>query len=167
MAEEEIFLQHWIFTRFALPFLLVFAITYAVLEKTKVLGENKQVNALVSFVIGLILISVVYPQIVITNLILFLSVALIVVFVVLLIWGFISGGEVKLPESKGLKILIGVVLIISVGIALLWATGAQESTTNFLFFEEWSSQLWTNLSFVVLIAIALALVLKGSKDGKS
>ena len=56
MAEEITILQHWIFTKFALPFLLVFFIVYGVLAKTKVLGDAKQLNAMVSFVIGLIFI---------------------------------------------------------------------------------------------------------------
>ena len=46
---QEIFLQNWLFTRFAWPFLLVFFIVFAILEKTKLLGEGKkQVNALVA-----------------------------------------------------------------------------------------------------------------------
>lgn len=162
---EEIFLQHWIFTRFALPFLLVFALTYAVLEKTKILGENKQLNAIVSFVIGLILVSVAYPQLVITNMILFLSVALIVVFVTMILWGFISGGEAKLPDSKGLKIVVGIVLTVSVLIAVLWATNIHSGLFEFLFRQTWSTELWLNLSFIILIAVGIALVLKGSKSG--
>ncbi len=40
-----------------LPFLLVFALVYAVFEKTKVLGENKSnISSLVAFVIGIIVI---------------------------------------------------------------------------------------------------------------
>jgi len=164
---EEIFLQHWIFTRFALPFLLVFAIVFAVLEKTKVLGDGKkQLNALVAFIVGLIFVSVVYPQLVVTNLILFLSVAIVVVFVVWLLWGFISGGEAKLPESNVLKIVLGVVLGVAVVIAVLWATGVHTNVANFFTSQNWTSGFWLNALFVILIAAALALVLKGAKSGK-
>ena len=83
---EKTILQHEIFTRFALPFLLMFFVVFAVLEKTKLFGEDKkQLNALIAFVIGLIFVSAVYPTLVVSNLILFLTVALIVVFVALLL----------------------------------------------------------------------------------
>ena len=40
-----------------LPFLLIFAIIFAILEKTKILGKDKtNVNVLVSIIIGLLLI---------------------------------------------------------------------------------------------------------------
>ena len=74
----------WIFTQFALPFLLIFAVLYGILEKTKILGDGKhQINAIVSFVVGLIFVSAVHPKEIVGNLILFLTVALVVVFVAL------------------------------------------------------------------------------------
>ena len=102
---EETFLQHWVFTQFALPFLLVFFIVFAILQKTKVLGDDKkQLDALVAFIIALIFVGAIFPKLVVANLILFLTVAIIVVFVGLLIWGFVSGGEAKIEGTK-LKLL--------------------------------------------------------------
>lgn len=49
------FLRDFGFFDVVLPFLLVFAIMYAILEKTKILGdEAKQLNAVVAFVVGLL-----------------------------------------------------------------------------------------------------------------
>lgn len=160
----ETILQHWLFTRFAFPFLLVFFIAFAILEKTKLLGEGKkQLNALIAFIIGLIFIAFAYPVDVVNNLILFLSVALIVVFIVMIIWGFIAG-DTKI-ESKGFKIGALVVLIIGVIVAVLWATGVYDSLINWITSQNWSSSFWTSLLFIIVIAIALALVLKGSSSG--
>src|SRR3989344_6435799 len=101
-------LQHEALTDFVYPFLLVFFIVFAILEKTKVLGsEKKQINAFVAFVIGLIFVAAVNPKIIVTDLVLFLSVALVIVFVVLLLWGFVSGSEAKFGEgNKALKAII-------------------------------------------------------------
>ena len=162
MAEETI-LQHWLFTKFAFPFLLVFFIVFAVLQKTKILGENKQLDALVSFIIALIFVSAVYPKLVVGNLILFLTVSIIVVFVVLLLWGFLSGGEAKI-EGKGLKIAVGGIVVLAVLLALLWATGLAPWVVETLFMQEWSSAFWTNALFIVVIAIALALILRSTGD---
>ena len=164
MAGEETILQHWILTRFAYPFLLIFFIVFAVLEKTKIFGDDKkQLNALVAFVIGLIFISVVYPTLVVENLILFLTVALVVVFIALLLWGFVSGGEAKI-SSKGLKIVAGILIVIAVAIALLWAMGIWDEFANLLFKQSWSKSFWTNLIFIVVIAVALALMMRKGKE---
>ncbi|MFQ5532143.1 MAG: hypothetical protein ACE5ES_06015 [Candidatus Nanoarchaeia archaeon] len=160
---EETILQHWILTRFALPFLLIFFIVFAILEKTKLLGEDKkQINALVAFVVGLIFVAIAYPTEIVSNLILFLTVAIIVVFVALLLWGFVSGEEGKLPGEKSLKIIAGIVIVIAVIIALLWAMGIEQDVFSFLFQQDWSEGFWTNAAFIIVIAAALALIMKQS-----
>lgn len=159
----DIFVQNIIFTKFVLPFLLIFFIVFAILEKTKVFGEdNKQTNALIAFVIGLIFVGVAFPKEVVENLILFLTVALVVLFVVLVLWGFVSGKELKI-ESTGLRWTIGIAIVVSVVIAVLWATGIQGGAFDLLFGQSWSGTFWTNLLFVVLVGAALALILKNSK----
>jgi len=161
----ETILQSEILTKFVYPFLLVFFIVFAVLEKTKVLGDDKkQLNALVAFIIGLIFVGAVFPKIVVGNLILFLTVALVVMFVVLLLWGFIAGDikeGFKIPS--GLKIALMIIVGIAVIIAVFWALGVGSNFFDFLFRSSWSDSLWTNLLFVIVIAAALAVVLGSAK----
>jgi len=165
MAIETV-LQHEIFVRFALPFLLVFLIVYAILEMSKILGENHQVNALLAFVVGLIMVSVSYPTEVVSNMILFLTVAIVVMFVALLMWGFITSGEFKGLDGAptGLKWVLGIGVVVATVIALFWATGSDTQVFNLLFKQTWSNTLWTNIIFVVVIVVALATVIKSSKD---
>jgi len=172
MAGETI-LQHWIFTRFALPFLLIFFIVFGILEKTKLFGaDKKQLNALIAFVIGLILVGATSPTLTISNLILFLTVGIVVLFVALLLWGFIAGEEglkfEKIPKS--LKLIIGAVIVIAVIIALLWALGAEvtffKAVFDFFFKSDWSSGFWVNFSFIVVIVLAIVLVLRKSEGSK-
>ena len=164
---ETIF-QHFIFQEFILPFLLVFTIVFAVLEKTKVLGDDKKrLDAIVAFVVGLVFVTAIFPKAVITNLILFLTVSLIIVFVILLIWGFIYGSS----KGEGFKLepwmkwtlggLAGVGLIF----VLVWAIGSQTGLLDWVFEREWSGPFWTNLVFIVVIVIAIALALKTKSSG--
>ena len=159
-----IFLQNEIFTKFVFPFLLIFFIVFAILERTKLFGEGKkQLNALISFVIGLIFITAVFPKLVVENLILFLTVALVCVFVVLLIWGFIFGDAGKLIESKGIKwTLIAILGVACIG-GILWATGWYTSITEFFSTSGMNQTIITNIVFVVVIAVALVLILKEQK----
>jgi len=163
MAVETIF-QLPLVREFILPFLLIFVLLYAILEKTKILGDDShQLNALISFVIGLIFIGFVYPKMVVENLILFLTVSLVIAFVVLLLWGFIVGEGIKLSSEGKIKWVIGVLVVIAVIIALLVITGTAGGVINALFNQSWSATLWTNIAFLVVVAGALALVLNSSK----
>ena len=163
MAEETTILQHWIFSKFVLPFLFIFVIVYAILEKTKIFGDEKhQLNAIISVVVGLIFVGILYPTTVLNNMILFMTISLITVFVALLLWGFITG-KAELPQSKVMRLIAGIAIIIAVAVALLWALGVSNNILDFLFGQGWSSSFWTNFLFVVVIIVALVLVLSGGK----
>ena len=115
----------------------------------------------------MIFVGAIFPKMIVSNLILFLTIAIVIVFVVLLIWGFISGQglETDILKNKGLKWVVGIVVVIAVIIAVLWASGIEGTIIDFLFRQNWSSTLWTNLAFVAVIVIALAVVLSSkSKD---
>ena len=79
-------------------------------------------------------------------------------FVGLLLWGFVSG-ESKI-ENKWVKILLGVIVFVGVIIAVLWATGWITPVEDWLFGQDWSGPFWTNLLFIVMIAAAIAAMLK-------
>ena len=163
MVNETIF-QNWIFKDFILPFLLIFAIIFAILEKTKILGhENKQLNAIVAFVIGLIFVGVVYPKEVVGNLILFLTVSLIVVFVFLMLYGFVVSDKEGFKVELWMKWTFGILAGVAVIIATIWATGIQVEFLDILFNQSWSGTFWTNALFVVVVVVAIALVLRKAK----
>jgi len=159
MAEQTTFLQNWIFSQYILPFLLVFFIVFAILERTKLIGEGKkQLNALIAFIIGLIFVGAVYPKLVVGNMILFLAVAVVILFIILLLWGFIFADKEGFKLEKWMKWVLGIIAGIAFVGAVLWATGWSSTVTSFFAGQ---SQIWTNIAFVVVIAIALALVLIG------
>lgn len=159
-----IILQNPVLTNFIYPFLLIFFIVFAILEKTKLFGEEKrQINALVSFIIGLIFVTALSSVDLVSNLILFLSIALIIVFILMLLWGFVYSGKDGFTPTKTMKYGLGAVITISVIVAVIWIAGVGGNLYNFFFQQSWSSALWTNLVFVVLIGIALAVVIKSKK----
>ncbi len=163
MAKETI-LQHWVLTGFVYPFLIIFAIVFGILEKTKLFGsDKKQLNAIVAFVVGIIFVSAVEPKLIVENLVMFLSVAIVIVFVVLLIWGFATGSEPKF-ENTAVKIIVIVVAIIAVTIFLFIVTGIWDTVIDTLFEQSWSEGVWTNIIFILVIAAALALMIGKSKS---
>jgi hypothetical protein len=164
---EITFLESPVLTKFVYPFLLIFFIVFAILEKSKIFGDDKkQINALIAFVIGFIFVTAVFPKEMATNLILFLTIGVVVMFVILVLWGFVAGEEgLKFASMpKGLRWAIGIFIVITVAIAVLWAAGV--NIGNFLdnlFNISWSSTFWTNFVFILVVAIALAVALRSGK----
>ena len=87
-------------------------------------------------------------------------------FVALLLWGFVAGEKgLKFEDApKGLKYLIGIVIVIAVVVALLWALGVEGSLFDFLFRSSWSNEFVTNVVFIVVVIVALVVVVKSGKS---
>ncbi|MCR4327344.1 MAG: hypothetical protein NUV46_02065 [Nanoarchaeota archaeon] len=159
-------LQASIFTDFLYPFLLMFFIMYALLQKSKLLGADQtQLNAFVSLIVSLIFVSVVFPVMVVNNLVLFMTVGVIVLFVGFVLWGFINNGNITL-NGKVLKGM-GVLVFVAVIVAVIWATGAfpsvwdgLEKIYDFAFLSNGSENFWTNFLIVALVVAAVAAVLR-------
>ncbi len=164
MAEAETIFQNPIFTRFILPFAIIVSIIYAVLEKTKLLGEDKhQLNAIIAFSIGLLFVSFVSPTLIIQNMILFLSIAIIMLFVILLLWGFIFGKKEGFELEKGMKITLGAIVGVAFAFGILWATGMLGKIVDILFKQKWSGTFWTNFLFILIVVVSLVIILSKKK----
>src|SRR3989344_1418939 len=165
----ETFATSELFTQYVLPFLLIFVIVFAVLERTKVFGSEgkKQVNAILAFVVAMIFVGFFNPKAIVTNLVLFLAVALVVMLVFLMLYGF-AASDMKegLKLEKWMKMSILAIVFVAVVLAVLWASGlgAGGELIDRFFLQPWSGVFWTNVVFVVIIAAAIGFVMKGSKS---
>jgi len=160
----ETILSHPIFTEIILPFVLVFTIVFAILQRTKVLGEDKkQIDAIVAAVVGLLLVAFAYPTGVITKLVPFLAVGLVVIFVFLLLYGFMAADKDGLKLHKGIVITGGIIIVIALIVAVLWATGSLDQL-KIWFSGSGGTQIWANVILVVAIIGAIATVLATTKS---
>ena len=161
----ETFLTSSFAVNFIYPFLLVFTIVFAILEKTKILGDGKkQIDAIVSLVIGLIVISFAYATGIIVNLMPFLAVVLIIIFVFMIIFGFVSADEHGFVMNKGLKITFGVLGGLALLIAVIIFSGQWGTVYGALFNQEWSGNLWANILLLAVVIGAITIVLSTGKN---
>jgi len=161
-----LFIENVWFTEIILPWILVFVLFFAILEKTNILGEGKrQINAIIAAIIGLILLAFPYARDIIVDLIPLMAIALVVIFVFLLLYGFVAGDKKGDPLNKATKITFGVILAIFVIASVLVITDTWSVLWNFLT----ESNIGTNILFIVLAAGAVVAVLmgKGKSDGGS
>lgn len=158
------------FVEGVLPFILVFSLVYAVLQKSEILGKGKnQLDALVSFSVALLTIAFANAVSVIVQLVPVLAVGLVVLLVFMVMWGMAyEPGEFEMHQY--VKYAIGVLAALATTIALLYYTGSIDSITDY--FDTSDNGLWSNIFFIVLIVGAIAVVLgfsgssAPSSDGK-
>jgi hypothetical protein len=98
---------------------------------------------------------------------LFLVLGLVIIFVGLLMWGFISGKEAgeNLIGAKTLK-WFGGFLILAIVVAVIWASGLGggfQKIFDFMFNSPDSGKFWTNFLIVAFVVGAIFVVLKNHK----
>jgi len=150
-----------IFSEIIFPFILVFTLLFAVLEKIKVLGENRQNHALISLAVAFILIATP-ARTVVANLIPFFAVAAVVLLIFMLLWGFVLQDKVKVEGP--LKTILLIVILVAVVIAVLGATGYWSKLIDLLK-TEWGIVI--NIITLIVIGVAAYFVVRSSGGGSS
>ena len=149
-----------IFVAYILPFALVFTLIFAILQKTKLLGEDKkQIDAIIGLVIGLMLVAFPYARDIVNNLMPFLAVFAVILLVFMLLYGFVSGKKDGDILGKGWKYAFYAIITIALIIALIVITGYWNAVVNFISNEGTGGQLLINGLIIVVIAGALFAVL--------
>lgn len=145
--------------QYFLPFLLVFAIFFAILEKTKILGQDKtNINGVVAAIIGLLL--VVRTEIVDT-INLFLprtALILIVILMFILVIATLRGKEFK--GLTGILFFIGIVLVV-LFLSLALTPSWSDWFTNY----ERNRLIEIGLPILAFIGSIIAIVAFGKSKG--
>ncbi len=148
-----------------LPFLLVFTLIFAILEKTEVLGkEKRQVNAIIGLVVGLILIAFPIARNIIIQLMPFLAVVAVILLVFMLLYAFASGKKEN-PLNKGLTIVFGIIIGIALIIMIIYASGKWDWFSNTFFKGSTGGSVFLNILVIAVIAGAIIAVMKGNPSG--
>ncbi len=167
-----------------LPFLLVFTIVFAILEKTRILGTvksgkeeipNKNLNSMVAFVVGLLVVATANVVGFINESLPNVIIVVVVAFSYLLMIGiFLKTEEFNFSDKhKGwfrafMIITFIAVLAIAANAIKVDAQGhtALDAILSF-FIDNWSGAIVTSIIFLVVIIFAIIIVTKsGSKEKK-
>lgn len=157
-------LDAWGLTEVMLPFLLIFVIVFAILQKTKILGENKKnLNVVLAMVTGLIAVIPHVtgkfapesdPVIIINNSLPSISIVLVAVIFLLILIGVFGQDVVMLGmTAPGWIILISLVIILIIfgGAAGWWDDSFAIALEN-VFGEEGVAIALMLLVFGIIIA---------------
>lgn len=153
-----------IFQDIILPFILIFVVLFAILQKTKLLGDGvQQINAVVAFVIAGIFVAFSAYVVWLKSFVIFLAIALFILFIFMLIYGFMyADNKEGFKLGTELKIIITVVAFIAVVVAALVITKTWDNVYDFFTVSNTGS----NVIFIILIVGAVVAVLFGGSKPK-
>jgi len=173
------FLEGFGFFNVVLPFLLIFTLIFAILEKTKILGTEdgkpkKNLNAMISFVFALFVVATKEIVTAIRGSLPQVALILVIIFCFLLLAGsFMKSGEFSFEENPGWKGFLTVTMFIAVILVFLNAvkTESGESWLEIVgknITGNWfGSEVWAFiLIFVIIIGSILFVTLPGRKEKK-
>jgi hypothetical protein len=152
------FLTEWI-----LPFLLIFVIIFALLEKSNLFGEGKQqIDSLVSLSAAILSVSVPYSRQVIVELMPWLGVGLVCLFVFFVMYSFIVGDKL-FEEAKWLKYTLLAIVAIFVFGVIFQVTGFWTFVTSKT--DSFSSDMFISILLVVIAIVSVGWVVKDKSAG--
>ena len=171
------FLKGFGFFDIVLPFILVFAIIYALLDKTKILGkeDKKNVNALVAFAIGLFVVAATNVVTILRDALPLITLVLVVLLSFMLLVGTFHGDKEfsYFTESKFWRWFLSIVLLISV----LFIFGNFVETDSG---ETWLEVFWdfvnddftsgpvvSSIVFLLIIVFVVYFISYSKKEGGS
>ena len=137
---------------YIIPFLLIFAVVFAILQKTKLLGTNRAVQAIVAIAVGALALINDYVPTFFAEIFPRFGVGLAVFLVLIILLGFFYEGEEKL---KWIGFVVGIGVVV-------WAI----TSWNF-WRDNWSLGGWLQEYFWALVILGglLALVIIIAKSG--
>lgn len=152
-----------------LPFLLVFAVVFATLEKTKIFGEKKSgINSVIAFVVALTVIATANLVGIIQGFTQYIGILIIFIVVILMSVVLVLGKP--LSEFKGergpgaIKWLVVIIAIVGVIGAMLYGLFGEQVMPMFSqIFSVVSPADWSLIIFIIVIVAIVYLMTRAPK----
>jgi heme/copper-type cytochrome/quinol oxidase subunit 2 len=159
------FLSNTIIKDLVLPFVLLFALIFAILEKSNILGKDKhQINAILAFVIAAIAVTFSTQVTWLQDFAVFLAVAIFILFIFMLLYSFSYGTTDGDPfkDNEKLKWILGAISFVAVIVAVLVITDTWNKVIEFFTTGDVGANV---IMFVIIIAAIFAVLYNGKPKG--
>ena len=141
---------------YVIPFLLIFAIVFAILQKTNILGDNKIIQAIVGVAVGLLALINDRVPLFFANLFPKFGIGLAIFLVLIILIGFFFPSDESKLQWIGWITGIGVVL---------WAIVNWTSWTANYTISAWFGENFWALVFLAVVILVIVLVVKSGTSG--
>ncbi len=133
------------FFAYVLPFLLIFALVFGILTRTQIFKNNKAINAVLAFVVGLLALQFDFVPIFFSEIFPRLGVGLAIILALLILAGLFFDPKNKLINYSLLA--VGVIIFF---VVLIQTAGWVGWTSGFFLYNSWPT--------IVMIIVVLAVV---------
>lgn len=145
---------------YVIPFLLIFAVVFAILQKTKILGENRSVEAIVAIAVGLLALvndhvprffATIFPR---------FGIGLSIFLVLIILVGFFYTEDNGKPGAalKWIGWLTGIGVVV-------WALVDWNFWGDGLGFSSWFGEyFWALIVLAIIIAVVVVVAKSGSRE---
>ena len=141
-----------------LPFILVFTITFGILERTKVLGkENRKANIMISASLGLVSVLAVNVLKVMNTLVRYLALLIVMGVLLAIVFGM-AGAQFKKPHK-----MVAALLAILFGITVFYALAEAGAIDK----QRFLNTILLPLIILTALVATIIYVLKGQKEEKA
>ncbi len=151
------YLADWGVFSYLLPFLLIFAVVYGILETGKILGTNKGVHATIAIAIGLLALQFDYVSNFFAEIFPYAGIGLSILLVALILMGLLAGDT----DTKWIKYVwfgLGAIIFIIV----IWA-----SLENFTYFFRggfgYFEGIIPTLLILIIVGALIGWIIKSGK----
>ena len=145
LEQAILVLQRIGFFQIIIPFILFFAVIFAILEKSKILGENvRSINAIVALVIALTATAAVVVTGIVSTMIPLVMLSIIVLLLFFQVYGLFAGDLSKI--GPGIRISFGIASGVAVAVIFLYSANLFKYVTGEI------------IGMVLLIAAVIAVI---------
>ena len=139
------------FFTYLLPFLLIFALVFGIMEKTNIFKDNKYVSGIIALVVGLLALQTDMLQRFLPEVFSRTGVGLVILLIVLIFLGiFIPKQTWVVYTLFGVSAIIVIVIFVQTAGAVGWSSGY------------WWSQNWAMVAGGIFILVLVAVVVGAS-----
>ena len=142
---------------YLLPFLLIFAVVFGILSKIKVFGDNRGLNAVIAFVVGLLALQFQLVTIFFSSIFPRMGVALSAILVLLILAGLFMDPESKFSNYS--LMIVGILVFLIVIVQTLGDTG-----TGFSYY--WLTSNLGPILIIIAVIVIVAIVINSGKPRK-
>lgn len=152
-----------------LPFLLIFAIVYGALEKTKIFGEEKEMlNAIIALSIGLVAVATSWVISFIGGFLPWMGVLAIIITCVLMVIAMFWGELDKLIENEKFKKWASIIAVGLTGIGAFAALGTAFNWWDFIIaFFNAAGMAFQDILAVVFFVVVFIVIYMTAKPKKT
>jgi len=140
---------------YVLPFLLIFALVNGILTRMGLFNENKAINPIISFVVGLLALQFGFVSSFFAEIFPRLGIGLIIILVILIIVGLFVD-----PTKPGIMIALLVIAAVIVAVILVQSSIAEGSSVGYWFQQHWVTIVW------IVVIITVIAIIAGASSGR-